>query len=138
VIGLIFTRWQWKANGFQPVLSARIDANREAIELKIVNKGRADGVIEGVHVLRPQGKIMVIDQEARFEGFTNQRFRPVSLPGFASMRLVIESPRNRNFSDQARLEVGVGSGEDKPVKLVVETQVSLSGLKSVLPPGTKT
>lgn len=138
VVGLLFTRWQWKASGFRPTLSARIDARREAIELKIDNKGRAAGVVEGVYVLQPKGNHMVIDEEAIFEGFTDEKFRPVLLPGFASMRLVIEAPEHHNFSEQAQLKVELGSVKDEPVPLEVESKVSLFGLKSVLPPGTKT
>ena len=74
LLGLIFTSWQWRANGFRPQMSARIDATREAIELKIVNKGRAGGVVEEVVVLRPMGEYLVIDKKARFEGFTGDEF----------------------------------------------------------------
>lgn len=136
LLGLIFTSWQWRANGFRPQMSARIDATREAIELKIVNKGRAGGVVEEVVVLRPMGEYLVIDKKARFEGFTGDEFRAILLPGFASMRLIIQAPEERAFAENTRLRVGIGRARDKDVPLTPELNVRLYGLKSVLPPGT--
>jgi hypothetical protein len=138
LLGLIFTTWQWSVNGFRPRLSARIDAAREAMELKIVNRGRAAGVVEEVAVLRPVGDYLVVDKEARFEGFTGEEFRSILLPGLASMRLIIQAPEDRPFSESVALRVGIGRARDKDVPLTVESEVRLYGLKSVLPPGTRT
>jgi hypothetical protein len=137
LLGLTFTIWQWKANGFRPRLSARIDAAREAIELKIVNKGRAGGVVEEVLVVHPVGELLAIDREVRFEGFEGGEFRSIALPGFAQMRLIIQAPEDHNFAEHTKLQVGIGRAKDKDVPLTVEPELRLYGLKSVLPPGTK-
>jgi hypothetical protein len=87
VLGLIFTAWQWRANGFRPRLSARIDAAHEAIELRIVNKGRAAGAVEEVLVTRPAGERQVVDKDVRFEGFKDGKFKSINLPRFCSNAL---------------------------------------------------
>ena len=48
VLGAVFGLWQWNMAKFRPKPSVQIDAQGEAIALQIVNKGRANGVIERV------------------------------------------------------------------------------------------
>src|SRR5580704_9714542 len=66
VLGAIITIWQWTMTRFRPKLSSRIDAQREAIELWIINKGRASGIIDRVQIMRPDKRI---ERRAQFESF---------------------------------------------------------------------
>ncbi len=129
------TVWQWRRTGFSPRLISRIDAPREAIELLIVNKGRAAGIIDQVDVLRPDKLIA----DAEYEGFTNRTFRPLALPAMASMRIIIQAPEGQTFVAGARLLVGIGAAQPK---IVIPTdtpaELGIFGLTSVLPPGTPT
>jgi hypothetical protein len=133
VLGAVITIWQWSMTRFRPKLSSRIDAQREAIELWIVNKGRASGIIDRVQILRPDQRI---EREAEFESFPGNAFRPLSLPAMASMRLIIQSPEDVTFD--AGVQVIVGVGQTKP-KVITPTEIrsgfAIYGLKSVLPPG---
>jgi hypothetical protein len=49
----------------RPKLSARIDASKDAVELVIVNKGRASGIISKVDIQRPDGSLV---DDVDFEG----------------------------------------------------------------------
>jgi hypothetical protein len=134
VLGVFITGWQWLLTKFRPRLESRIDGRREAIELKIINKGRASGIIDQVNVLLPDGRI---DTGAVFEGFRDGTFRPLQLPALASMRIIIQAPQGRAFDPGVQLLVGVGRSRLKvrtPVH--VSPGVGLFGLKSVLPPGS--
>jgi hypothetical protein len=134
LLGAVITAWQWRMTKFSPRLSSRIDAQREAIELVIVNKGRASGIIDQVSILRPN---RVIDADARFEGFPGDAFRPLALPAMASMRIIIQAPAQRTFEPGVRVLVGVGDARPEMVVPVDVTQgLGLFGLRSVLPPGT--
>ena len=135
VIGAFITVWQWRRTGFDPQLTSRIDAGREAIELRIVNKGRAAGIIDQVDVVQPNNDIL----DAEYEGFTDNAFRPLALPAMASMRIIIQAPKGQPFPSGAGLLIGVGATEPKPVTpTVMPAGAGLYGLKSVLPPGTPT
>jgi hypothetical protein len=58
VLGFFITVWQWRRTGFSPRLRARIDAGRDAIELLVVNTGRAAGIVDQVDVKGPTGEIV--------------------------------------------------------------------------------
>lgn len=132
VLGFFITIWQWSMTRFRPRLSSRIDVQREAIELLIVNKGRASGIIDQVQILLPDSKI---DKRAQFEGFAGDEYRPLSLPAMASMRIIIQAPLNATFDAGVRVKVGVGYAEPKIIT-PTQTELGLYGLRSVLPPGT--
>jgi hypothetical protein len=143
ILGFVITWWQWRKSGFSPQLTSRIDASREAIELLLVNKGRASGIIDQVSVLRPisaakaDGKFDVFDEDAKFEGFTDGVFRPFALPAMASARIVIQAPEKQAFD--ADITVLVGVGRPKPREIVpakIPAGLGIFGLRSVLPPGT--
>jgi hypothetical protein len=134
LLGFIFAAWQWRASGFRPRLSARIDQQREAIELRILNRGRGPGTVERVLVLRPTGAGEPEVEEVHFEGFDKGEFRPVALPGLASMRLLIQALPDQYLPKNARLKVHLGQAEGREVKLETATGVGLYGLKSFLPP----
>jgi hypothetical protein len=134
VLGVFFTGWQWLMSKFRPKLSSRIDAQREAIELWIVNKGRASGIIDRVQILRPD---KTIENRAQFESFPGNAYRPLALPAMASMRIIIQAPPDAIFD--AGVKVLVGKGQAKPKEITptkITSGVGLYGLKSVLPPGT--
>jgi hypothetical protein len=135
-IGLIFAFWQWQASGFRPKFSARREKGGRAIELKVVNKGRAAGTVGEVYVYHNKGEDQVAEEDIHFNGFDNGEFTPVHLPGFAQMRLIIETPKDRRFSERTKLKVGTGRRRYKNVKLKVEKDVALFGLSSLLPPDT--
>lgn len=134
VIGAIITIWQWMMTRFRPKFSSRIDAQREAIELWIVNKGRASGIIDRVQILLPDKKI---ERRAQFEGFPGNEYRPLSLPAMASIRIIIQAPPDATFDPGVQVLVGVGQAEPEPITPTKMTsELGLYGLKSVLPPGT--
>ncbi len=136
VLGAFITVWQWRRTGFSPHLKSRIDARREAIELLIVNNGRAAGIIDQVDVLNPNNEIM---DDTEYEGFKGKAFRPVSLPAMASMRIIIQAPNGKSFATGARLLVGVGAAKPRIVTPAVSApDLGIFGLTSVLPPGATT
>jgi hypothetical protein len=141
VLGAFITIWQWRMTRFRPKLSSRIDAEREAIEVWIVNKGRASGIIDRIQILRPDPKNerqAVIEREAVFEGFPGNEYRPVSLSAMASMRIIIQAPPpDVKFDAGTQVTVGVGRAEPKVITLTEMTseEGGLFGVKSVLPPG---
>ena len=134
LLGFVFAAWQWRANGFRPRLSARMDEQREAIELRILNRGRGPGTVERVLVLRPTGDGEPEVEEVYFEGFNEGELQPVSLPGLASTRLIIQALPDQYLPKNARLKVYLGQAQGREVKLETASGVSLYGLKSFLPP----
>jgi hypothetical protein len=132
-LGVFITVWQWLMTRFRPHFLSRIDTQREAIELLIVNKGRASGIIDQVRVLRPDN---VIEVRAHFEGFTDNAYRPLSLPAMASMRIIIQAPPDHCFDVGVRLLVGWGEVQPKVIRPdQITSGLGLYGLRSVLPPG---
>jgi hypothetical protein len=89
VVGSGVTLWQFRKSGFRPKFSARIDAPREACELRIVNRGRATGIIGQLLVRQANGEIVT---DVEFEGFANGVFTSLALPGLGSMRILIQAP----------------------------------------------
>ena len=132
VLGVFITIWQWTMTRFRPRLSSRIDVQREAIELLVVNKGRASGIIDRVQILRPDNRI---ENRAEFEGFPGDAYRPLSLPAMSSMRIIIQAPPSETFDIGVRVIIGVGYAQPKIIT-PTEIKLGLYGLKSVLPPGT--
>jgi hypothetical protein len=87
--GAGFTIWQFRAQGFRPKCIVKIDAAREAILVHIENRGRAEGVIARVVVV--DGDRLAIEPPASIAGFADG-YRPTTLPGLASMRLIVLRP----------------------------------------------
>jgi hypothetical protein len=134
VLGVFITIWQWSMTRFRPNLSSRIDARREAIELLIVNKGRASGIIDRAQIRRPNKTIY---DRAQFESFPGNEYRPLSLPAMASMRIIIQAPPKSIFDAGVQVVVGVGYAEPKVITPTeITSGLGLYGLKSVLPAGT--
>jgi hypothetical protein len=46
ILGSFVTIWQWRRTGFSPKMRPRIDKQRQAIEVQIVNTGSARRSIE--------------------------------------------------------------------------------------------
>jgi hypothetical protein len=135
VLGFLITGYQWRRSGFDPRLTSRIDVQRQGIELKIANKGRASGIIDQVDVAGRNNEIL----DAEYEGFSNKIFRSFALPAMASMRLIIQAPKGQPFEPGVRLLVGLGGTKHEEVTPVTtEEGVGIYGLTSVLPPGTPT
>jgi hypothetical protein len=136
VLGFFITMWQWRRTGFSPRLRSRIDASREAIELLIVNTGRAAGIIDQVDVIGPRGEIV---DDVEYDGFTNKTFRPLALPAMATMRIIVQAPEGQTFAKGVRLLIGIGRSKPKVVTPTVAAPgLGIFGLSSVLPPGTST
>src|SRR5579859_243871 len=134
LVGAVFTFWQWRMTRFRPKLSSQIDAPREAIQLWIVNKGRASGIIDRVQILQAN---RTIERRAEFEGFPGNVYRPLSLPAMASMRIIIQAPPDRTFDAGVKVLVGVGRAEPQEITPTeITSGIGLYGLRSVLPPGT--
>lgn len=133
-LGAVFTYWQWRMSRFRPKLSSRIDAQREAIELLIVNKGRASGIIDRVQIVRPDDRI---EDQAQFEGFPDDAYRSLALPAMSSMRIIIQAPPDGTFDGGIRVIVGVGRAEPEIITPKgITSGIGLYGVRSVLPPGT--
>jgi hypothetical protein len=128
IFGFTFTAWQWWASRFRPKPTARVDARREAIELRVANRGRGAGVIHHVAVVDRKQLAVPIS----VEGFSNGVFTPVGLPSFSAMRLIIMAPKGATFTDENRVKVEWWDGSKIIEPLHVD--VGLYGLKSVLPP----
>jgi hypothetical protein len=133
VLGAFITVWQWRKTGFRPKLAARVDGRRQGIELRVVNVGRASGIIDMVAVLMRDN---TIKDDVHFDGFQDGRFRPLEMQGLTSMRLIIESSRKAPFPSNARLLVSVGTPRPLLIEPVVASpDIGIAGLKSVLPRG---
>jgi hypothetical protein len=128
IFGFTFTAWQWWVSRFRPKMTARIDARREAIELRVVNRGRGTGVIHRVAVIDRKQFVLPIS----VEGFSNGAFTPVALPSFSAMHLIIMASNDATFTAEIRVKVEWWDGAKMIEPLHVD--VGLYGLKSVLPP----
>jgi hypothetical protein len=132
-LGAVFGVWQWIMAKFRPKPSAHIDARREAIELWIINKGRATGVIDQIEILLPDG---TIEERALFEGFPGNNYRPLSLPAMSSMRIIIQAPPGTVFDAGTQVLIGMGRAKPKIITPIeITSGIGIHGLKSVLPPG---
>jgi hypothetical protein len=132
-LGVFITFWQWTASGSRPKLSARVEA---AMELKIINKGRATGIIDRIVVVKPGRMREKLRVNARFESFPDGEFRALALPGLTQIKIIIEAEQSQPFPQNVELKIELGRGKDQYLSPVVDNEVSLFGLKSVLPPGT--
>lgn len=131
--GFIFAAWQWRASGFRPHMTAQVDEQREAIELRIFNKGRGPGAVERILVLRPTGTGEPEIENVDFEGFDEGEFEPLWLPGFASARIIIQAKPDQYIPNNAILKVFLWRDRGEEVRLDTAQGVSLYGLKSFLP-----
>jgi hypothetical protein len=136
VLGAVVTIWQWRRTGFSPKIRPRIDRNHLAIEVQIVNTGRAGGIINQIAIVNPgqKKKEYIGVDEVAFKGFPEEAFRPVTLPAMASMLIVIRAPAGHPFGADVRVLVDVGAERPKIVP-PASTKLDLAGLASVLPPG---
>jgi hypothetical protein len=131
-LGVFITGWQWTRTKFRPNVTARVDRQREAIELLIVNRGRATGIISNVDVVMPDGNLI---EDFEFDGFPERKFQPLALPAMASMSIILEAVQDQLVPEEARVLVGTGRKRPKSVSLkIAPPTVGLSGLHSVLPP----
>ena len=106
------------------------------MELKIVNKGRATGIIDRIVVVKPGRMREKLRVNARFESFPDGEFQALALPGLAQIKIIIEAEQSQPFPQNVQLKIELGRGKDQYRSPVVDNEVSLFGLKSVLPPGT--
>jgi hypothetical protein len=137
ILGSVVTIWQWRHTGFNPKIRPRIDKRHLAVEVQIVNTGRAAGIINQVDIANPGQKrkeYEVVD-EAAFKGFPGEAFRPQALPAMASMLIVIRAPAGHPFTADVRVLVDIGAKRPKVVS-PAKTDLGLGGLASILPPGT--
>jgi hypothetical protein len=128
ITGLAFTWWQWWANGFRPQLTAEIDARREAIRVRITNKGRAAGVIGRLAVTDDEG---VEVEQVTANGYAEGCFRPTRLSGLDYMEVVFECAGNFCASNR----VSVDAGKVSEIRLS-PVDVGLAGTDSLLPPAS--
>jgi hypothetical protein len=136
ILGSFVTIWQWRRTGFSPKIRPRIDKLRQAIEVQIVNTGRAGGIVNQIDIVNPGQKRKEYDvvDEVAFKGFPEEAFRPVALPAMASMLVVIRAPTSHPFAADVRVLVDVGTTHPKIVA-PANSDLGLAGLASVLPPG---
>src|SRR3954454_14238140 len=132
VIGLSVTLWQWWASGFRPKVEAFVDERHQGIEVRIVNRGRGNGVIDRVAVVEPSDAVL---EDVAFNGFADGRFVPWPLPGSTAMTIVIEPSGDRPmpFACEDRVRVSWGADHEIVAPDVLEG-ASIYALESVLPP----
>lgn len=137
VLGSIVTIWQWRRTGFSPKIKSRIDKHHQAIEVQIVNIGRAGGNINQIDVINPgqERKEYDVVDDVAFKGFPDEAFQPIALPAMASMLVVIRALASRPFAADVRVAVDVGAPHPKIIR-PASTGLGLAGLPSILPPGT--
>lgn len=129
IAGLTFTLWQWWASGFRPSVKVELDAAREAIRVRITNRGRAAGVI---------GRLAAVDGRgieipwASANGFAEGKFSPTRLPGLDYMEVILEASRDCTFDIEHMLQVDWAT-TTKRVSLT-PVDVGLYGTSSLLPP----
>jgi hypothetical protein len=132
LVGLSVTVWQWRRSGFRPKIAARIDGQHEAIEVLVVNQGRAGGIINHLDVANPDGRVHT---NAIFNGFPDGAFRPLALAALATMRIIIEAPEQQPFSAAVMIIVDVGGRQPATVTpSAAAPGLGIFGLNSVLPP----
>jgi hypothetical protein len=125
-LAVFITLWQWTASGFRPRLSVRIEEARTAIELRIRNKGRATGIVDRVVVVKPRNGLLV---------GVNAQFQALALLGLAQMTIIIEALDGEQFPENVQVKVEIGHAKPEYKTPDVVSDVSLRGLRSVLPPG---
>jgi hypothetical protein len=137
ILGSFVTIWQWSRTGFGPKIKPRIDQRRQAIEVQIINTGRAGGIINQIDIVTPGQKRKEYDvvDEVAFKGFPEEVFRPVALSAMTSMLIVIRAPAGHPFAADVRVLVDVGAKRPEIVT-PASTDLGLASLASVLPPGT--
>jgi hypothetical protein len=153
-LAVFITIWQWTASGFRPHLSVRIEKPRTAIELRIRNKGRATGIVERVVVVKPRARPqpagsghrrrlrlpwprdrgLLVGVNARFDSFPDGKFQALALLGLTQMKIIIEALDNEPFPENVKVKVELGRSKPKYKAPDMVSDVSLRGLKSVLPP----
>ena len=82
ILGAFVTIWQWHRSSFRPKIRPRIDNRRQAVEVQIINTGRAGGIVNQVDIVVPgQARNEFDVVGVAFKGFTDEKFRPVARPG---------------------------------------------------------
>jgi hypothetical protein len=133
-LAVFITLWQWTASGFRPRLSVRIEEARTAIELRIRNKGRATGIVDRVVVVKARNGLLV-GVNAQFNSFPDGKFQALALLGLAQMTIIIEALDGEQFPENVQVKVEIGHAKPEYKTPDVVSDVSLRGLRSVLPPG---
>ena len=127
VLGVVITCFQFWANGFRIKGLAEIEISKDALRLRLTNRGRGSGIITRAAVTSPRG---IEHPGYRVVGFENG-FTPVLLPGKSSMALIFEVLDGHTFDDNNRIMVEWGTTtrtfSPQPV------DVGLYGLHSILP-----
>jgi hypothetical protein len=114
---------------FRPKFKPRIDGRRQAIDLRIQNKGRKDGLINDVAVVDGQTH----DVAASFTGFPGGNYKPTGLAGRSQMRLIIQAAGDDSFPEESRVRVTYGVDHTKMKTPKYVADVSFWGVKSELP-----
>ena len=126
-LGVVITCFQFWANGFRVKALAEIEPSKDALRLRLTNRGRGTGAIARVAVTSSRG---IEHPGYCIVGF-KPGFTPVPLPAKSSMALIFQALDDHKFNDDNRIVVEWGTTtkmlEPQPV------DVGLYGLDSVLP-----
>jgi hypothetical protein len=134
VLGLVVTVWQWRQTGFRPGFTCRIDEKRQAIELRVANRGRAAGKIQRVLVVRPAANETELHAvRVDHEGKSARNFGPWDLPPFASMRLILRAVKPAPFQEEDLVKVEWGADDELVMRPETALGVSLYTKSSALP-----
>jgi len=125
-LGAVFTAAHWWGNGFQPTCSAEVEANGDAIRVRIKNRGRGAGVISRV--------VIVHENLVEVDWAKGKEFRPAPtrLPGLDQIELIINAPHGSKFLGSHR--VLIEWAKKREVKELQPVGVGLYGLESLIPP----
>jgi hypothetical protein len=134
VVGFLFGAWQWSQSRFRPTFEAYIDSPREAIEVRVRNRGRGAGEIARVAVVQLAGELFGIESRFRVLAYDHGPFR---LPALSFMRLILNAPTTRDpFPDDVMVKLEWGHAKSTLLE-PVEITGGLWGLPSSIPAGSE-
>jgi len=124
---LCITCFQFWANGFRVKARAELEPARAAVRIRLLNRGRAGGVITRVVVTDGQ---TVEHPGYEFPGFPGSCFVPSELPGRSAMELIIHTTKKKFELDH---KVRIDWGTTTTVLSLTPIDVGLWSLAPVVP-----
>lgn len=117
---------------FRPRFDAAIDGRRQAIRLKVSNKGRLEGRINGVSVLDSEDH----EVPSEFASLPNGRFRSGRVAHGETRSLVIKAKKPTLFAEGVRVFVQWGHRGKKEIVPEQKRDISYYLEESDWPPAT--
>jgi hypothetical protein len=114
LLGILFGVVQFRAGGFRPHVEALLAVRGDSMQIRVANRGRAEGAIHGLDVLDSN------DERIPLVG-AGSTFKPFKLPAGSAEEFVFNAPEGRDFSPDDT--VVVAWGKDRKRKHPLPTQV---------------